>query len=232
MRRLDVLELLADTGIGKDMHSIIGQGKIDRLLAAKPHDRRSAIEEAAGLGKYKRRRKRAQQKLDRVKLDVARVRDIEKEMESRLRPLKAQANAANKYSTVLAERWTLQLLLHKDDVRRAGRRARYRQRASRRRARARVPAPRRPPPTCAPSATRPTRKLQEAMQQAEAARSLLQRIGSVKERLRIRHQAFVDRAANVAPRCRCRPCARRARRPRARALRARAARWHRPASPR
>ena len=87
VRRLDIMELLADTGIGKDMHSIIGQGKIERLLAAKPHDRRSAIEEAAGLGKYKRRRKRAQQKLDRVKLDVARVRDIEKEMESRLRPV-------------------------------------------------------------------------------------------------------------------------------------------------
>ncbi|MCW2962153.1 MAG: family ATPase [Thermoleophilia bacterium] len=196
VRRLDVLELLADTGIGKDMHSIIGQGKIDRLLAAKPHDRRSAIEEAAGLGKYKRRRRRAAQKLDRIKLDVARVRDIEKEMESRLRPLKSQANAANKYSTILADRWTLQLLLHKDDVRRSGvdlAAATTRRDTSKERVFQAEKA------ATDLRAERDTadRKLAEAMQQAEAARSLLQRIGSVKERLRIRQQAFVDRAANL-----------------------------------
>ena len=194
VRRLDILELLADTGIGKDMHSIIGQGKIERLLAAKPQDRRSAIEEAAGLGKYKRRRKRAQQKLDRVRLDVARVRDIEKEMESRLRPLKAQANAANKYSTVLAERWTLQLLLHKDDVRKAGLElsgANTRRDA----ARERVFASEKAATELRAERDAADAKLKEAMEQAEAARTLLQRIGSVKERLRIRQQAFVDRAA-------------------------------------
>ncbi|MCW2949290.1 MAG: chromosome segregation protein, partial [Thermoleophilia bacterium] len=194
VRRLDLLELLADTGIGKDMHSIIGQGKIDRLLAAKPHDRRSAIEEAAGLGKYKRRRKRAQQKLDRVRLDVARVRDIEKEMEGRLRPLKAQANAANKYSTVLAERWTLQLLLHKDDVRRSGvdlAAANTRREA----AKGRVFAAEKAATDLRAERDSADRKLKEAMEQAETARTLLQRIGSVKERLRIRQQAFVDRAS-------------------------------------
>lgn len=196
VRRLDVLELLADTGIGKDMHSIIGQGKIEKLLAAKPHDRRSAIEEAAGLGKYKRRRKRAQQKLDRVKLDVARVRDIEKEMESRLRPLKAQANAANKYSTVLADRWTLQLLLHKDDVRRSGielATATTRRDASRERV---FQAEKIATELRAERDTADA-QLKEAMEQAETARTLLQRIGSVKERLRIRHQGFVDRAATL-----------------------------------
>jgi chromosome segregation protein len=194
VRRLDIMEMLADTGIGKDMHSIIGQGKIERLLAAKPHDRRSAIEEAAGLGKYKRRRKRAQQKLDRVKLDVARVRDIEKEMEGRLRPLKAQANAANKYSTVLAERWTLQLLLHKDDVRKSGLELNA---ANERRdaARARVFNAEKAATDLRAERDTADSKLKEAMEQAEAARTLLQRIGSVKERLRIRQQAFVDRAA-------------------------------------
>ncbi|MCW2974540.1 MAG: family ATPase, partial [Thermoleophilia bacterium] len=194
VRRLDLLELLADTGIGKDMHSIIGQGKIDRLLAAKPQDRRSAIEEAAGLGKYKRRRKRAQQKLDRVRLDVARVRDIEKEMEGRLRPLKAQANAANKYSTVLAERWTLQLLLHKDDVRRSGLELTA---ANTRRdaARERVFGAEKAATELRTERDTADRKLKEAMEQAETARTLLQRIGSVKERLRIRQQAFVDRAS-------------------------------------
>lgn len=196
VRRLDVLELLADTGIGKDMHSIIGQGKIDRLLAAKPHDRRSAIEEAAGLGKYKRRRKRAQQKLDRVRLDVARVKDIEIEMESRLRPLKSQANAANKYSAILAERWTLQLLLHKDDVRRAGVELAG---ATTRRdaAKARVFGAEKAATELRAERDQADAKLREAMEQAEAARTLLQRIGSVKERLRIRQQAFVDRASNL-----------------------------------
>jgi chromosome segregation protein len=196
VRRLDVLELLADTGIGKDMHSIIGQGKIDRLLAAKPHDRRSAIEEAAGLGKYKRRRKRAQQKLDRVRLDVARVKDIEKELEGRLRPLKSQANAANKYSTVLAERWTLQLLLHKDDVRRAGIELAA---ATTRRdtSKARVFEAEKAATNLRAERDTADVKLREAMEQAEAARTLLQRIGSVKERLRIRQQAFVDRASNL-----------------------------------
>ena len=196
VRRLDIMELLADTGIGKDMHSIIGQGKIERLLAAKPHDRRSAIEEAAGLGKYKRRRKRAQQKLDRVKLDVARVRDIEKEMESRLRPLKAQANAANKYSTILADRWTLQLLLHKDDVRRAGVEL---DAATARRdgAKERVFQAEKVATDLRAERDQADAKLKEAMEQAEAARTLLNRIGSVKERLRIRHQAFVDRASNM-----------------------------------
>jgi chromosome segregation protein len=196
VRRLDMLELLADTGIGKDMHSIIGQGKIERLLAAKPADRRSAIEEAAGLGKYKRRRKRAQQKLDRVKLDVARVRDIEKEMESRLRPLRSQATAANRYSTILADRWTLQLLLHKDDVRRAGIEVQA-STARRDAARERVFQAEKAATQLRVERDDADRRLKEAMEQAEAARTLLQRIGSVKERLRIRHQGFVDRASSL-----------------------------------
>jgi chromosome segregation ATPase len=129
-----------------------------------------------------------------VKLDVARVRDIEKEMESRLRPLKAQANAANRYSTILAERWTLQLLLHKDDVRRAGIEVTN---STQRRDAAKERVFNAEKAATELRAERDTAdaKLKEAMEQAEAARSLLQRIGSVKERLRIRQQAFVDRAA-------------------------------------
>lgn len=195
-RRLDIQELLADTGIGKDMHSIIGQGKIERLLSAKPQDRRSAIEEAAGLGKYKRRRQRAQQKLDRVMLDVARVRDIEKEMEARLRPLKSQANAANRYSTILADRWTLQLLLHKDDVRRAASELKL-SIEKRDAAKERVFQAEKAATSLRAERDEADARLKEAMEQAEEARSLLQRIGSVKERLRIRHQGFVDRAAGL-----------------------------------
>lgn len=193
VRRLDVIELLADAGIGKDMHSIIGQGKVDRLLAAKPGDRRSAIEEAAGLGKYKRRRKRARQKLDRVRLDVARVRDIEKELEQRLRPLKQQASQAKRYGTILAERWTMQLLLHKDDVRRTGDEV-VRTRERRDGAKAAVFASEKAAMELRAERDRTDAHVAEVMRDAESARSLLQRIASVRERLRVRHGNFVDRA--------------------------------------
>ncbi|HUZ84943.1 MAG TPA: AAA family ATPase, partial [Gaiellales bacterium] len=62
VRRLDVLELLADTGLGREMHSIIGQGRVEEILLSKPHERRRFVEEAAGLGKYQRRRTRAEAK--------------------------------------------------------------------------------------------------------------------------------------------------------------------------
>jgi chromosome segregation protein len=196
VRRLDIMELLADTGIGKDMHSVIGQGKIDRLLAAKPADRRAAIEEAAGLGKYKRRRKRAQQKLDRVRLDIARVRDIERELESRLRPLKTQANAAQRYNTVLAERWTMQLVLDKDSLRRAGDEL---NRANERRdaARKAVFATEKVATDLRAERDKVDRDTAQTMQQAEVARTLLQRIGGVTERLRVRHASLEDRAASM-----------------------------------
>ena len=66
VRRLDVLELLSDTGLGREMHSVIGQGRVEEILLAKPHERRRFVEEAAGLGKYQRRRTRAEAKLARV----------------------------------------------------------------------------------------------------------------------------------------------------------------------
>ncbi len=94
MRRLDLVELLADIGLGGEMHSIIGQGRVEEILASKPHDRRALIEEAAGLGKFKRRRHRAELKLARVAVQVERARDLEDEVKKRLRPLALQATAA------------------------------------------------------------------------------------------------------------------------------------------
>src|SRR3954453_24200201 len=87
VRRLDVLELLADTGLGREMHSVIGQGKVEEILLAKPHERRRFVEEAAGLGKFQRRRTRAEQKLARVEAELERARDLEREVRARLRPL-------------------------------------------------------------------------------------------------------------------------------------------------
>jgi chromosome segregation protein len=96
LRRIDLVELLADVGLGGAMHSVVGQGKVDAVLASKPEDRRALIEEAAGLGKFKRRRHRAELKLARVATQVERARDVEDEVRKRLRPLALQATAAER----------------------------------------------------------------------------------------------------------------------------------------
>src|SRR5438270_8306424 len=96
VRRIDLIEILADLGLGQGMHSIIGQGKVEAILASKPEERRSLIEEAAGLGRFKARRHRAELKLSRVAIQVERARDLEAEVKKRLRPLALQATAAER----------------------------------------------------------------------------------------------------------------------------------------
>jgi chromosome segregation protein len=103
VRRLDLVELLADIGLGGEMHSIIGQGRVEEILASKPRDRRAFIEEAAGLGKFKRRRHRAELKLARVAVQVERARDLEDEVKKRLRPLALQATAAARADKLAVE---------------------------------------------------------------------------------------------------------------------------------
>jgi chromosome segregation ATPase len=96
VRRTDVVELLADLGLAGEMHSIIGQGRVEEILVSKPAERRALVEEAAGLGKFKRRRHRAELKLARVGTQVERARDLEDEVRKRLRPLALQASAAER----------------------------------------------------------------------------------------------------------------------------------------
>ena len=96
VRRLDLVELLADVGLGGAAGSVISQGKVEEILASKPEERRALVEEAAGLGKFKRRRHRAELKLARVAQDVERARDVEAEVKKRLRPLALQATAAQR----------------------------------------------------------------------------------------------------------------------------------------
>src|SRR5438477_469859 len=96
VRRLDLVELLSDLGLAGGMHSIIGQGKVEEILGSKPEERRALVEEAASLGKFKRRRHRAELKLARVAIQVERARDLEAEVKSRLRPLALQATAAER----------------------------------------------------------------------------------------------------------------------------------------
>jgi chromosome segregation protein len=103
VRRLDLVELLADLGLGQGMHSIISQGKVEAILASKPAERRSLIEEAAGLGRFKARRHRAELKLARVAVEVERARDVEAEVRKRLRPLALQATAAERAQKLAVE---------------------------------------------------------------------------------------------------------------------------------
>jgi chromosome segregation protein len=96
VRRTDLVEVLADVGLGGAAGSVISQGRVEEILASKPEERRALVEEAAGLGKFKRRRHRAELKLARVAQDVARARDVEAEVKKRLRPLALQATAAQR----------------------------------------------------------------------------------------------------------------------------------------
>ena len=116
-RLVDVLEVLSDTGLGKEMHSVVSQGRVESIVTSKPKDRRLLIEEAAGLGKHRKRRRRAQLKLDRTQENLDRALDVEREARSRLRPLKRQAEAAELHERL--ERQTLEARweLAREDVR-------------------------------------------------------------------------------------------------------------------
>jgi chromosome segregation protein len=108
-RLADVLEALSDTGLGKESHSVISQGRVESIVMSKPRDRRLLIEEAAGLGKHRRRRRRAQLKLTKTEENLDRALDVEREARSRLRPLKRQAEAAELHERL--ERQMLQARL-------------------------------------------------------------------------------------------------------------------------
>src|SRR5881398_2476499 len=110
-RLVDVIDVLSDTGLGKEMHSVVSQGRVEAIVTSKPRDRRLLIEEAAGLGKHRKRRRRAQLKLERTQDNLDRALDVEREARSRLRPLKRQAEAAELHERLerqtLEARWEL-----------------------------------------------------------------------------------------------------------------------------
>jgi chromosome segregation ATPase len=103
VRRTDVVELLAEVGLGTELHSVIGQGRVEQILGSKPAERRALVEEAAGLGRFKQRRHRAELKLARVEIQVERARDLEEEVRKRLRPLALQATAAQRAEKLAGE---------------------------------------------------------------------------------------------------------------------------------
>ena len=114
-RLKDIRELFMDTGVGVDAYSVMEQGKIDQLLQSNPQERRAVFEEAAGISKYKAKKKAALAKLERVEQNLLRLGDIIEEVEKQLRSIKRQASAARRYkeaSDVHNER-KLQLTLHR-----------------------------------------------------------------------------------------------------------------------
>src|SRR5205814_3137391 len=116
-RLIDVIEVLSDTGLGKEMHSVVSQGRVESVISSKPRDRRLLIEEAAGLGKHRKRRRRAQLKLARTQDNLDRALDVEREARSRLRPLKRQAEAAELHARLERQALEVRWELTRDDLR-------------------------------------------------------------------------------------------------------------------
>jgi chromosome segregation protein len=116
-RLIDVIEVLSDTGLGKEMHSVISQGRVEAIVTSKPRDRRLLIEEAAGLGKHRKRRRRAQLKLNHTQDNLDRALDVEREARSRLKPLKRQAEAAELHQRLHRQTLEVRWELARDELR-------------------------------------------------------------------------------------------------------------------
>jgi chromosome segregation protein len=102
-RLLDVQDLLSDTGVGRQQHVIVSQGQLDAVLNSRPEDRRLIIEEAAGVLKYRRRREKAQRRLESTEASLVRLQDLLREVRRQLRPLERQADAARRHEVLVRE---------------------------------------------------------------------------------------------------------------------------------
>ncbi|ORA13547.1 chromosome segregation protein SMC [Mycobacterium asiaticum] len=115
-RLMDVQELLSDSGIGREMHVIVGQGKLDEILQSRPEDRRAFIEEAAGVLKHRKRKEKALRKLDAMAANLARLNDLTTELRRQLKPLGRQAEVARRAQTIQADLRDARLRLAADDL--------------------------------------------------------------------------------------------------------------------
>ncbi|HEX2088488.1 MAG TPA: AAA family ATPase [Actinomycetota bacterium] len=102
-RLLDIQEVLSDSGVGRALHTIVGQGQLDAVLWARPEERRQFIEEAAGIAKHRRRRDRAERKLAGLEQDLVRLQDLATELRRQLKPLKQQADLARRHESLSTE---------------------------------------------------------------------------------------------------------------------------------
>ena len=135
-RLLDVQELLSDSGIGREMHVIVGQGQLDAVLHATPEERRGFIEEAAGVLKHRKRKEKALRKLEAMEANLTRLSDLTSEIRRQLRPLGRQAEVARRAGVVQADVRDARLRLLADDLVAAARRRSSRRTPTRRRSRA------------------------------------------------------------------------------------------------
>ncbi|PZN09617.1 MAG: chromosome segregation protein SMC [Bacillota bacterium] len=197
VRLKDVQELLYDTAIGREAYSIVGQGKIDEVLSARDEDRRGLIEEAAGIVRYKARRREALRRLEEAEQRLVRLRDILRELDDRLAGLTEQAKKAHIYRQLRAELVELETRLYAAQAREAERRLEERRRAAeavRREAEAlrseleAVEAER--------SARR--REAQEREGALEAARTALLEAERLLESLRTRDAVLAERSTQLA----------------------------------
>lgn len=115
-RLLDIQELLSDSGIGREMHVIVGQGQLDSVLHADPSGRRAFIEEAAGVLKHRKRKEKALRKLDAMQANLARVQDLSDELRRQLKPLGRQAAVARRAAVIQADLRDARLRLLADDL--------------------------------------------------------------------------------------------------------------------
>jgi chromosome segregation protein len=115
-RLMDVQELLSDSGIGREMHVIVGQGQLGAILESKPEGRRAFIEEAAGVLKHRKRKEKALRKLDAMQANLTRLTDLTSELRRQLKPLGKQAEIARKAAAVQAELRDARLRLYADDL--------------------------------------------------------------------------------------------------------------------
>ncbi len=115
-RLLDIQELLSDSGIGREMHVIVGQGQLDAVLQARPEDRRGFIEEAAGVLKHRKRKEKALRKLEAMQANLTRLTDLTAELRRQLKPLGRQAEIARRAATIQAELRDARLRLLADDL--------------------------------------------------------------------------------------------------------------------
>src|SRR3954471_2743975 len=116
VRRIDLVELLSDGRLGGGFRAVVSPGRVEGILARRPEERRALVEEAAGLGRFKQRRHRAELKLARVQAQAERARDVEAEVRARLRPLALQATAAERAERLAGEIASLRARITELDV--------------------------------------------------------------------------------------------------------------------
>jgi chromosome segregation ATPase len=116
-RLADISDVLSDTNLGREMHSVISQGRVETIIHSKPRERRLLIEEAAGLGKHRKRRRRAELKLRGTRDNLDRALDVEREARGRLRPLKRQAQAAEIGARIEREEMELKARIVSEELR-------------------------------------------------------------------------------------------------------------------